>query len=378
MIRVSAARERIRYPIHIAPGLLERAGARMRSEGAPRALLVVTDRTVLRLHGTRFLASLRRAGFTPRVTALSPGERSKTLARVRGLCELWSKWGVDRSVPVLALGGGVVSDVAGFAAAAYARGLDWYAFPTTVLAQADASIGGKVGVNLPRGKNLVGAFHHPRGVFCDPDVLATLTPRAFRSGLAEIAKIGVIHRPSILASLRRLADERPADERRAGRPGARGANGAGGTRIAGLVRAAAREKAWYVSRDPMDRGKRRELNFGHTVGHALEASLGYGRITHGEAVSIGMVAALRMSVRMAGLDPSAARDVEDLLRDLGLPVRLARRPGASFWRALERDKKRGRLLTRMVLSPAIGAAKTYELPSLTSLRRVISSLVQKP
>ncbi len=373
MIRVSAARERIRYPIQIAPGLLDRAGELMRTARAPRGLLVVTDRTVARLHGARFLASLRRAGFAPRVTALPPGERSKTLAHVRALCERWSAWGVDRSAPVLALGGGVVSDVAGFAAAAYSRGLDWYAFPTTVLAQADASIGGKVGVNLPRGKNLVGAFHHPRGVFCDPEALATLTPRAFRSGLAEIAKIGVIRRPSILASLRRLADER-----RAGRPGTRGGNRLADARIAALIRAAAREKAWYVSRDPMDRGKRRELNFGHTVGHALEASFGYGRLTHGEAVAIGMVAALRMSVRTAGLSPSDARDVEDLLRALGLPVRLERRPGVSFWRALERDKKRGRVLTRMVLSPAIGAAKSYELPSLTSLRRVISSLVQKP
>jgi 3-dehydroquinate synthase len=361
MIRVSASRGRIRYPIRISPGLLGRAGALLRAERVPGTVLVVTDRTVARLHGARVLASLRRAGWTPRVTALPPGEPSKTLACVRGLCERWAAWGADRSVPVLALGGGVVSDVAGFAAAAYARGLDWYAFPTTVLAQADASIGGKVGVNLPGGKNLVGAFHHPRGVFCDPEALRTLPPRAFRSGLAEIAKIGVIRRPAILAGLRRLALEGP------GRAG-----------IADLIRAAAREKAWYVSRDPEDRGIRRELNFGHTVGHALEVSHGYGRLTHGEAVSIGMVAALRLSVRAAGLDPAASREVEELLRSLGLPVGLKVRPGKTFWRALARDKKRGRLRTRMVLSPAIGAAKTYELPSLTPLRGVVLSLVQKP
>ncbi len=342
----------------------------MRSERAPASLLVVTDRTVARLHGARFLASLRRAGFTPRVIALPPGERSKTLEHVRALCERWSAWRADRSTPVLALGGGVVSDVAGFAAAAYSRGLDWYVFPTTVLAQADAGIGGKVGVNLAGGKNLVGAFHHPRGVFADPGVLGTLTPRAFRSGLAEIAKIGVIRRPSILAGLRELADE--------GRAGRWPVHARDHARVAGLIRAAAKEKAWYVSRDPMDRGIRRELNFGHTVGHALEASYGYGRLTHGEAVSIGMVVALRLSVRAVGLDPAAAREVEDLLRSLGLPVRLPRRPGAAFWRALSRDKKRGRLVQRMVLSPAIGAAKTYELPSLTSLRGVILSLVQKP
>jgi 3-dehydroquinate synthase len=363
MIRVLVARERIRYPVRIASGLLDRAGDVLLGARAPETLLVVTDRTVLKLHGGRFLASLRRAGFKPRVVALPPGERSKTLARVRTLCDRWAGWRVDRSIPVLALGGGVVSDVAGFAAATYARGLDWFVFPTTLLAQADAGIGGKVGVNLAGGKNLLGAFHHPRGVFCDPDVLRTLEPRAFRSGLAEIVKMGVIRRPSILEGVRLLA-------KRAGRPE--------GARIRSLIRAAAKEKAWYVSRDPSDRGPRQALNFGHTVGHALEASIGYGRLTHGEAVSIGMVVALRMSVRLAGLDPGEARGTEELLRSLGLPVRLERPPGARFWRALEKDKKRGRTGLRMVLSPAIGAAKTYELPSLTSLRGVITSLVQKP
>jgi 3-dehydroquinate synthase len=354
MIRISFKGERVDYPVRIAPGLLGRAGALMRAARAPERLVVVTDRTVARLHGAAFLSSLRRAGFSPHMTALPPGERSKTLAHVRALCERWCAWGMDRSVPVLALGGGVVSDVAGFAASTFARGLYWYAFPTTVLSQADAAIGGKVGVNLPGGKNLLGAFHHPRGVFCDPDVLSTLSPRAVRSGLAEIVKLGVIRRPSILAAVER------------------------GAPLARLIEAAAKEKAWYVSRDPMDRGIRRELNFGHTVGHALETSYGYGRLTHGEAVSIGMVAALRMSVRMARLDPDAAREVEELLRSLGLPVGLRRRPGASFWRALERDKKRGRTRMRMVLSPAIGSAKTYELPSLTTLRGVVLSLVQKP
>jgi len=359
MIRVSAARARILYPVRIETGLLRRVGPLLRAARAPRDVMVVTDRTVLRLHGAVFLASLRRAGFRPRVVALPPGERSKTLARVRALCERWTAWGVDRATPVLALGGGVVSDVAGFAAAAYTRGLDWYAVPTTVLAQADAAIGGKVGVNLPGGKNLLGAFHHPRAVFGDPSTLATLSPRAFRSGLAEIVKIGVIRKPSILDDLERLA-------------------GGDRARLPGLIRAAAREKAWYVSRDPDDRGIRRELNFGHTVGHALEASLGYGRILHGEAVSIGMTAALRLSVRVAGLHPRRALEVEELLLSLGLPVRLKRKPGKRFWRALARDKKRGRMGARMVLSPAIGAAKTYTLPSLTALRSIISGLVQKP
>ena len=360
--RVRTPRGSIQYPIRVSADLLRRAGPLLRAARASERLLVVTDRTVAKLHGASFLSSLRRAGFDPRVIVIPPGERSKTPERARAICDRWAEWRVDRSGVVVALGGGVVSDVAGFAAATYARGLDWYGFPTTLLAQADASIGGKVGVNLRHGKNLLGAFHHPRGVFSDPSVLRTLTARAFRSGLAEIVKMGVIRRPAILSRLRRLGRD------------ARGDHAA----VIGLIRAAAREKVWYVSRDPLDLGIRRELNFGHTVGHALEASMGYGRILHGEAVSVGMVAALRMSVRHAGLDPADAAGVEELLRSLGLPTRLRRPPGSAFWSALERDKKRGRSRLRMVLSPAIGAAKAYDLPSLTSLRGVILGLVQKP
>jgi 3-dehydroquinate synthase len=361
-LRVRTPRGQIQYPIRVSAGLLGKAGSLLRAARASKRLLVVTDRTVAKLHGASFLSTLRRAGFDPRVIVIPPGERSKTPERARSICDRWAEWRVDRSEAVVALGGGVVSDVAGFAAATYARGLDWYGFPTTLLAQADASIGGKVGVNLSKGKNLLGAFHHPRGVFSDPRVLRTLTARAFRSGLAEIVKMGVIRRPAILRRLRRLG----RDAR--GNPAA----------VIALIRAAAKEKARYVSLDPLDRGIRRELNFGHTVGHALEASMGYGRVLHGEAVSIGMAAALQMSVRHAGLDPDDAASVMDLLRSLGLPTRLRRPPGKAFWSALERDKKRGRSPLRMVLSPAIGAAKTYDLPSLTSLRGVILGLVQKP
>lgn len=364
MIRISAPGARIRYAVRVQPGLIARAGRALRQVRHGGRLLVVTDRTVARLYGPRFLASVRRAGFDVDVIALPPGERSKSLATVRRICERWARLGADRRSVVAALGGGVVSDVAGFAAASYARGLDWVVFPTTLLAQADASLGGKVGVNLPAGKNLLGAFHHPRAVFSDPEVLGTLSARAFRSGLAEVAKMGVIRRPSLLLALRRLPESRGGNRH--------------GALVSDLIRRAAREKAWFVSRDPTDVGIRQHLNFGHTVGHALEAAFGYRRFTHGEAVSIGMAAALRLSVRLAGLDPQAARDAEDLLRGLGLPVRLGRPPGARFWGALGRDKKRGRKRLRMVLSPAIGAAKTYELPSLTPLRHVISSLVQKP
>jgi 3-dehydroquinate synthase len=217
-------------------------------------------------------------------------------------------------------------------------------------------------VNLAAGKNLLGAFHHPRAVLADPDVLATLPLRAFRSGLAEVIKMALIRRPRMLRRLRALAGV-PRDRAIAALPP--------------LIRECASAKAWYVERDERDGGLRRELNFGHTVGHALEASAGYGAFQHGEAVAIGMAAALRMSVLHAGLDPSDAQEAEELIARLGLPTRLRRPPSPRFWAALGRDKKRGRAGLGVVLCPAIGKAEVYELTSLTSLRRVVESLVRR-
>lgn len=378
------------YRVRVERGLLARAGALVRALATtggrrdPRpggAVALVTDRTVARLYGARVASSLRRAGFRVVPSVLAPGERSKSLATVGALTEGWARAGLSRDAVVVALGGGVVSDTAGFAAASYARGIPWVAFPTTLLAQADAAIGGKVGVNLDAGKNLVGAFHHPRGVFADPQALETLSGRAVRSGLAEVAKIGVIHRPAMLRGLEAVAD-RFGEARSAARSGAGRRAKAERRRaalepLAALVRDCAAAKAWYVQRDERDAGARRALNFGHTVGHALEASGGYRVYQHGEAVAVGMAAALRLSVLHAGLDPAAAQDVERLLARLGLPTRIPRLPGERFWNALARDKKRGRTRLRVVLCPAIGTAEVFELSSLTSLRRVVHSLVMR-
>src|SRR5439155_4229418 len=309
--------------IRVRRGLLRRAGALLRELHAGGTAALVTDRTVGRLYAARVAASLERAGFRVVRTVLPDGERSKSIDSFRALCGRWSEDGVGRDAIVVALGGGVVSDVAGFAASTFARGLAWAALPTTILAQADASIGGKVGVNLPRGKNLVGAFHHPTVVLADTETLRTLTPRAYRAGLAEVLKIGVIRRPEIVSRLYRLTARGGWGEPRVLEP---------------LIRVAAAEKARLVSKDERDRGVRLALNFGHTVGHALEAAYGYRRYFHGEAVALGIVAALRLSVLEVGLDPIVAIEIESILRQLGLPTRLDRRPGIRFWNALDRDK----------------------------------------
>ena len=361
-VRVRIAGRGIEYPVIVKRGLLARVGALARPHAPGKHVLLVTDRNVGRLYGAAVERSLRRAGLRVSRATLPSGERAKSFATVRGLCERWAKEGAGRNALVVALGGGVVSDAAGFAASVFARGIPWIVVPTTLLAQADAAIGGKVGVNLSAGKNLLGAFHHPRAVLSDPAVLSTLTRRALRSGLAEVVKMGVIRRPAILRQLWRLCDAK---------------GGVTPEAVGPLVLASAAEKARFVALDERDQGQRLLLNFGHTVGHALEAGEGYGRFQHGEAVAIGMVAAARLSVRDAGLDPISALEIEVLLQRLGLPTRLKRAPSARFWRALERDKKRGRKGVRVVLCPAIGSAEVYELTSLTTLRQIVMSLVRR-
>ena len=325
--------------------------------------MLVADRTVWRLYGERAARSLRDAGYAVSEDILPAGEAAKSMREVERLCSRWARRGVDRGTIVVALGGGALSDAAGFAAATYSRGLKWAILPTTLLAQADAAIGGKVAVNLPEGKNLVGAYHHPVAVLGDTEALRTLPPRELRAGLAEVVKMGVISRRDLIGRVARFAARR---------------KGAKDPALAGILRVAAGEKARVVSSDERDEGARLALNFGHTVGHALEAAFGPRAFRHGEAVSVGMVVALRLSVLEAGLDPIAAIGVEGVLRAVGLPTEMARKPGAKFWSALGRDKKRGRRAIRMVLCPKIGASKVFELTSLTTLRRVVRSSVRSP
>jgi 3-dehydroquinate synthase len=334
---------------------LDSLGGRAARVLPPGPCLLVTDRTVGRLYGARAARSLRRAGFAPTTATVPPGERSKTLAGAARLLEALSDLGADRGTPVVALGGGVVTDLAGFVAAVYARGVPWIAVPTTLLAMADAATGGKTGVDLPRGKNLVGAFHAPRLVLADPAVLRTLPLRHVRNGLAEVAKM------ELIAGLRR------------GLPGLRRLAAAART-PAGLgaaARRAAAAKAALVARDPFERrGVRVLLNLGHTVGHALEAATGYdGSVLHGEAVSVGLVVAARIAEGRRLLRPGETESLVRALRGLGLPTAL---PGRVAVRDVLHhagaDKKRARGALRMVLprSTATAVVAAVELRELAS------------
>jgi 3-dehydroquinate synthase len=333
---------RVRSRVRVRRGALDDLGLlTRRATGASRAV-VVSDARVASLYGGRVLRSLRRAGIAADLVVVPRGERAK---RPPVLARLWDRLatlGLGRRDTLVALGGGVVGDLAGFAAATWLRGVVWVCVPTTVLAQVDSGVGGKTGVDLPAGKNLVGAFHQPCLVVADPDTLATLPVRQRRAGLAEVAKMGMV----VDGALFRWT-ERHAERLLAGHP----------LTLAAAVRAAVAVKARVVRRDEHEResGARAALNFGHTLGHAIEAAHGYRGVRHGEAVAVGMRAAARLSVRLAGLPERDRIRLEVLLDRLGLPRRMPPTPAARLEAAMRHDKKRARCV-RWVLTPRIGHA----------------------
>ncbi len=291
------------YDIHIGSDLLRQVDDLLRPLNLGRHVGIVTHPTLQATYGSVVAQSLERAGHEVALVTVPPGEDSKSLDQVRRLCQELVRARLDRGSALLGLGGGVIGDLAGFVAAILYRGLAFVNLPTTLLAQVDSSIGGKTGVNLPEGKNLVGAFHQPRLVVADVLTLQTLPEREFRSGLAEVVKHGMI---ADAALFRRLEEQ--ADRILARDPGT----------LLEIVSACSVIKARVVEADEREAGLRAMLNFGHTVGHAVEAALGYGVITHGEAVAHGMVVAAALSVRRGLCPEGDAARLRDLLRRFGL------------------------------------------------------------
>ncbi|MGH7725251.1 MAG: 3-dehydroquinate synthase [Candidatus Eiseniibacteriota bacterium] len=331
----------------MARGALSRLGVLMRRAGiAPGACAIVSDTKVARLYGAKARTTLARAGYRPVALLTVPsGERSKSLARAASLYRAFAKLGLERGRPVVALGGGVVGDLAGFVASTWLRGVPLVMVPTTVLAQVDSSVGGKTGVNLPEGKNLVGTFHQPRLVVIDPNVLATLPVRHVRAGLAEAAKMGFAVDRGLVPLLERDAS--------ALRKGGRDAVPALARAIARAVRA----KAKIVTQDEREDGLRQLLNYGHTAGHALETLGDYRRWLHGEAVAIGMTVAAGAAVRRGILSKAVAARQVALLEALGLPSRLPAGVSArKLFDIMKLDKKSRAGSPRFVLTRGVGVA----------------------
>jgi 3-dehydroquinate synthase len=332
------------YLIHAGQGLLASLGYRCRRLQLGKRCAILSDRNVAPLYAAAAMDSLSAAGFAPLLVTVPAGENAKDLKVVARCYDQLAAHRLERRSFVVALGGGVVGDLAGFVAATFLRGIDFVQVPTTLLAQVDSSVGGKVGVNLRAGKNLVGAFHQPRFVLCDLDTLRTLPDREYRAGLAEVIKYGIIRDAALFRLLEKqmtgLLDREP-------------------TLLSKVVVRCCRIKADVVGADETEQGLRAILNFGHTIGHALEAVSGYGRFLHGEAISIGQVLAARLSSEVVGLSTDEADRIRRLFEAAGLPVHVSLRPNArrALIAAMKHDKKVSGGVVKFVLIPRLGEAR---------------------
>src|ERR1700730_14057207 len=351
MSRVTIALPPRPYDAVIENGLLQRSGETLRdlfsvifsvgagdSPAKHQRLFVVTVPPVRREWGKKLVASLSAAGFTAKIVEMPNGERHKKLATVEKLSEQLSRLGADRNSVVVAFGGGVVGDVAGLVASLYMRGVDLVQIPTTVLAQVDASIGGKTAVNLRAGKNLVGTFHHPSVVLIDPAVLSTLPEREFRAGLYEALKCGVIGKPELFLALENV------DIKKLRRDPAK---------LEWIIAESVKLKAEVVSSDERERGLRRVLNLGHTIGHALESQTAYRHFLHGEAVAWGMIASARIAATVGLLENNGAARIVDATRALG-PLPKVQSRSRDILRLLKSDKKTRNGVVHFVLPSEIG------------------------
>jgi len=339
--------------------VLREVGTRTaRTTGAARAL-IVSDSHVAPLYAPAVRRSLARAGLAVSLHAVPAGERSKSAAQLARVWDACAAAELGRGDVIVALGGGVIGDLAGFAAATWLRGIAWVGVPTSLLAQVDSSVGGKTGIDVPAGKNLAGAFHQPALVLADPVVLATLPVRHRRAGLAEVVKMGF----AVDAALFRWC-ERNAERLADGDPGA----------LADAVARAVRAKARVVLADERERerGVRTALNYGHTLAHAYEAARGYRGVLHGEAVAVGVRFAARLSCAHAGLDAAACARLDALLDRLGLPRRLRGVRMRALAHAMRHDKKRGARAVRWVLTPRMGHAS---VPRPLDTRLIESALI---
>ncbi|MCD1641875.1 3-dehydroquinate synthase [Aurantimonas coralicida] len=335
------------YDIVIGPGLIDAAGEEIarRLPGVRAAIL--TDATVAGLHYERLSIALRAAGIDHVQIVVPPGETSKSFAQLTDVVDQIIGARLERGDVVIALGGGVIGDLAGFASAIVRRGMGFVQMPTTLLAQVDSSVGGKTGINSPRGKNLIGAFHQPALVLSDTALLDTLSPREFAAGYAEIAKMALIDRPDFFDWL---------DANRA-------AIFTGGPERVESVRQSCIAKAAVVAADEREEGSRALLNLGHTFGHALEAAVGYDakRLVHGEGVAIGTVVAHRFSARLGLCPPADAERCAAHFAAVGLPTRIAEIPGApldvaTLMAGIGQDKKVRRGSLTFILTRGIGQA----------------------
>jgi 3-dehydroquinate synthase len=345
------------YPALVGSGLIEQVGKRVREYLPRKTCAIISDSNVAPLLAKPVQQNLKSAGFQTKLIIIPAGEKSKTLEQAGAICDQMIAAGLDRQSFVVGLGGGVIGDISGFVAAIYHRGVPHVQVPTTLLAMVDSSIGGKTGVNTRDGKNLIGAIHHPSLVIDDVDMLKTLPRREFNQGFAEIIKHAVIADAKMF---RTLESWKPS----------------GAPALQALIKRNIKIKSQIVAKDERDRtGERALLNFGHTVGHAIERAGGYRQFLHGEALSLGIIAACGISMKRAGLPPGQRDSIVDLLRRFRLPTRLPKNlPRENIFDALKFDKKFQGGKVRFVVTPRIGVAHLTNDVTMEDIGEAVNEL----
>ena len=342
------------YDVLIGAGLLKDLGLFVRPGLHRNRGAILADEQVAPLFGDAVLESLRRSSFHAELIVIPAGEKAKSMAQAAALCEKLAALGLDRSSFLVSLGGGVLGDLAGFVASIYFRGIPYVSIPTTLLAQIDSCIGGKTGVNSGAGKNLIGTFHHPALVIADTDTLRSLPDRIWHEGFAEAIKHGIIRDAELFDSLASVERDQPE----------------------AFIERNIAIKAAIVAEDEREHTDVRSLlNFGHTIGHAIEYATGYGNMLHGEAISLGIVAAAQISVQLAGLSLGEAKRIRAALEAHQLPVALP--PDFSrekILAALPRDKKFENGRVRFVVAHAIGRASVADNVTMEDLRKAVEEL----
>ncbi len=353
------------YPIFIGSGLLSMLGDKCAKIYKPRKCVVITDSNVGKLYGKQAIEKLSEAGFLPFIITLPSGESTKSLRNVEYCYNRMAQERIERSSFIVALGGGVIGDLAGFVAATYMRGIGFVQVPTTLLAQVDSSVGGKVGINLKYGKNLVGSFYQPNLVLCDIDTLNTLPDRELRAGLSEVIKYAIIYDNAMFKRLEKDIDKLLIKDAKT---------------LASIIARCCQIKAEVVAADEKESGLRAILNFGHTIGHALEAITNYNKLLHGEAVAVGQVAAAMIGAIVCSFNQTDVQRIKQLIKKTGLPVcyKLNKASQKKLIQAMKLDKKASGGEAKFVLPTKIGTVKFGQTVPIKVIEKIVNQISECP